>query len=103
MTGADHREIAPVKRGDLDHIKALRNGYEACVNAAEVEVGIGVDQLGDAPPVGRPEGLGYKVAGRDGLVEASFGRRSELTINQPSGLGDHQGGRDERSGMALQK
>lgn len=42
-------EMAPVEGGDSGELKALCDDDQAGIRAAETEVGIGFDQVGDRP------------------------------------------------------
>lgn len=51
MGGPDDAEVAVVEGGDLGGAEAFGDGDEAGVGAAEGEVGVAVDELGDSGPV----------------------------------------------------
>ena len=74
--------MTEVERRHLRDAKPLGHGDEAGVNSAEPEVGVDVDEFGDALPVGRLDLLDRNVAVHDGAVEARLGRRPELSIDQ---------------------
>lgn len=93
--------MTEVERRHLREAKPLGHGDDAGVDTAEPEIGVGVDKLGDALPVGRRDLLDRDVAVHDGAIEAGLGRRPELSIDQPTGF-HYQRRRDERSGMTLQ-
>ena len=100
---ADEAEMASVKGADAGCAESLSDRDEAAVDAAEMLIGVLNSERCDSSPIGCRERLDANLAGRRGLVQRGFGRRSELPVDQPSGLGDHEPGRDERSGMRLQQ
>jgi hypothetical protein len=95
--------MTKVERRHVGDAEPLGEGNEAGIDTAKPEVSVGVDQFGDALPVGRGECLDGQVAVNDRAVEAGLGRRSELSIDQPAGFRHHQRRRDERSGVTLQQ
>ena len=99
VAGAYDAEVAVVKGADLDGSQAFGDGHQACVGAAQREVGVGVDELGHPGPVAGGECFDGDGAGGDAAVERCFGGRADLTVDQPAGLGDDQGGGDQRPGV----
>ena len=85
---ADEAEMASVKGSDADCAESLSDGDEAAIDAAEVLIGVLNGERGDSSPVGCRQRFDADLAGGCGLVERGFGRRSELPVDQPSGLGD---------------
>ena len=98
MPGTDDSEMAEVERRHLRDAKPLGHGDNTGVDTAEPEIGVGVDEFGDALPVGRRDLLDRDVAVHDGAIEAGLGRRPELSIDQPAGLRHYKRRRDKRSG-----
>src|SRR5690349_20700657 len=98
---ADDAEVASIQRADVGYAKSLGKGDQAAVDATEVLIAVLDGERGDSSPVGRRERLDADLAGSHGLVERGLGRGPELPVDQPSGLGDHEFGRDEWPGMCL--
>ena len=48
---ADHGEVPAIQGGDLADTKSLGDRHDAGVDAANVEIAVVLDQLGDAFPV----------------------------------------------------
>jgi hypothetical protein len=103
VPGTDDSEVTEVERRYLRDAKPLRHGDDTGVDTAEPEIGVGVDEFGDALPVGRSDLLDRDVAVHDGAIEGGLGRRPELSVDQPAGLRHYKRRRDKRSGVALQQ
>ena len=103
VLGANNREVSAVECRDLMHAEAFGDGHQAGVNAAKSQVGVSLNELGNPPPIRRRQSLDGQVPVGDRAVEPSLGGRSELTLDQPAGLGDDQRGCGQRAGVVLEQ
>jgi hypothetical protein len=77
--------VAAVQGDDPGDPEAFGDGDDAGVdNAAQVEIGVGLDQLRHPGPVGGDEALDGELAGGQGAVEGGLGARAELAVKQPA-------------------
>ena len=63
-------EVATVESGDPGNPEALSDDDQAGIRAAETEIGVQLDQLGDAPSVGGGDHLDLEFACGHGTEEA---------------------------------
>lgn len=67
-----------------------------------MKVSIGFDEVGDALPVIWVECFYGEVALGDGSVEARFGNRAKLAVDQPTGFSDDERGGDQRTRVSFE-
>ena len=92
----DHTEVPMVQRRDTTRPEPLSDHDEAGVGFTKSEVGVALDEFGDALVVGCGEHLDQQVAGGDRPAEARLGLGPELALVQVAGLSDDERARDER-------
>lgn len=93
MGRVDGREVAVVEGEDERRVEALGEGDHRGVDAAEREVGVALDQLGDAGVVLGNERLDVLAAKRP--PEGSISRGPEAFGNQLSSLDGNRSRNDE--------
>jgi len=103
VAGNGHAEVPAVEGGDPGHTEVLSEGDEGRVGATEAKVGVDFDELVDASPVPAAEVVDTKRAVDDGGEQRRLGPRSKLAVEQVARLGDDEGRRDERPGVALEQ
>jgi hypothetical protein len=64
-----------------------------------LEIGIGLDQVGDPSRIRGRDRFHLDLAGRHRTEEAGFRGGSELPADEVCGLGDDKGGRGQRAGF----
>ena len=94
-------EVSAVERRERAELHAFGDDDEAGVGAAEAEVGVGLDQLGDPPCICGCDGLDLEFAVGDGAEELGFRGRAELSADQVGGFGDHERGGYERARVLI--
>jgi hypothetical protein len=82
VSGPDDAEVAAVEGCDPGELQALGDGDKAGVGAAEAEVGVGLDQLGDPARVGGRDRLDLELAVGHCLEEPRFRESAELSPDQ---------------------
>ena len=95
MVRADDAEVATVEGCDPGDPEALCDDDQAGIRAAEAQIGVPLDQLGDPSGVGGGDHLDLEVACRHGSEEAGLRCGTELTPDQIGGLCDDECGRYE--------
>ena len=83
VAGAHHGEMTAVQGGDLGDPKSFGDSKDAGVDAAQVEIGVGLDQLGHPGPVGGDEILDDELARDQGAVEG-WPRRPSRAGGRPA-------------------
>ena len=96
-------EVPSVERRDSGHIEAFCQGDDRCIDGAQRQISIGVHQFGDAKPIAGSYWFGDQVARGDITQETHLGCGAQASSHQVGHLGDHQGGNDQRPGMAQEQ
>lgn len=76
MTRAYNAEMTSVECGDLGDRESLGDHDQAGIRAAEAEIGVRLDQLGDPPSVSRRDDLDLELARCHGTEERRFRGRA---------------------------
>lgn len=102
VAGSDDAGVPVIERGDRGQAEAFGDRYQPGVNAAEVLVSVLVGQLGDASPVTGGEVLDEQLTVGYRSVERGLGGGTELAVDQPASLRQHQLGGHQRTWMGLE-
>lgn len=97
MGGAHDAEVTVIDGGDGVDTEPLSNGNDRCINEAEVEIGVAVDQLPGTLVIDGVEGLDAGVAAGEGGEERCLCDGADTAAEQPAHLDAHRGGHDDRS------
>ncbi len=92
-----------IDRGDAVDSVALDQDNEAGVGRSERQVGVLLDEIRDPRPVLSAEWFHHEVPRCDGANERCLGCWSELTVDQVTGLGDHEWRRTEGSSLTFEQ
>ncbi len=102
MLWTDDTEMAVVQGGDSCGTEAFSDDDEAGVGATEAQILVAVDQLANPLPISLDQRLDREGLLHDRGVEGDLSDRSDLTVDQMRGFGDHQRGRDQRAVIGLE-
>lgn len=93
----NNAEMAPVEGGDFGECKALGDDDQAGIRAAETEVGIRLNQVGDPSSVSGRDRLDLQLARGESTEERCFRGCAELPTDEVGAFGDHKRGRYKRA------
>lgn len=92
-----------IKRRDGVKPQPLGDGDQARVDAAKAIVCVLLGQVNYAFPVRNRQRLDLNLARSDHPVEPRLESRSELTLDEPSGFGDHERRREQSLRYPIQE
>src|SRR5437870_251550 len=95
MGRSDDLKVTVVQGGDGRQAQTFSDGDKRRVDQIELEVGVPIDQLGDASPVNGNEVDRFELAGGDRRDKPALGGRSASVQEEPGGLGDDRNRRGE--------
>lgn len=100
MARADGAEVAAIERDHQVGPEAFRERDDGSISAAQREVGVLLDEIGDAGPVLRTGGLDVEIP--KAPQERGLNKRSKSTSEQVRHLGDNEGRHDQVQISALE-
>ena len=103
VSGAYGGEVAPVDGGDLLDPQPFGGGHDRGVDGTYRQLPVAHDQLSDAQPVRRRDGLDGERAASEVPEEADLRVCPESSRQEVRHLGDDQGRDNERPGMGFEK
>lgn len=101
--GADDSEVAMVESCDLFDLSAFCGGNNGCINAAERQVVVAGDELGDPDQIGCVDRLEREAAGGQVAEEPDLGLPAEPCGEQIHDFGDDKTRDAQRTGIRLKE
>jgi hypothetical protein len=100
---ADDGEVPVVERGDFTQLEPFGERDDRGVHRAQRQVGVALDQLGDAVGVWLEVVHQPGAAGPDVGEEGQFRLRAAPSFQQQAHLGEDRGGEQQGTWMGLQE
>lgn len=90
MNWPHHREVSAINGGDSSDTESFGCGDDRCVDAAEWQVAVGVNEFGNAEPVSNRHGFDAEIARYHVAQETHLGIGAQSCSYEVNHLSQHQ-------------